>query len=126
MTSRPSFVTDREWQLLLANGQRRAGGEQIDPNPVVKLFTPDAGATWLLTEVDPDDEDRAFGLCDLGHGCPELGYVRVSELESVRGRLGRPIEADRSFVGSDLLSQYATTARAAGRIVDSLPDRKAD
>jgi hypothetical protein len=30
----------------------------------VKLFTPDAGATWLLTEIDPHDQDRGFGLCD--------------------------------------------------------------
>jgi hypothetical protein len=40
---------------------------------VVKLFTPDAGATWLLSEVDPDDVHRAFGLCDLGMDGPELG-----------------------------------------------------
>ena len=37
-----------------------------DHAPVVKLFTPDAQATWLITEVDPDDPDRLFGLCDLG------------------------------------------------------------
>jgi hypothetical protein len=42
----------------------------IDFPPVVKLFTPDAGTTWLLTEIDPDDPDRAFGLCDLGSGFP--------------------------------------------------------
>jgi hypothetical protein len=30
---------------------------------VVKLFTPDAACTWLLTELDPDDPDIAFGLC---------------------------------------------------------------
>ena len=27
---------------------------------MVKLFTPDAAATWLLTELDPDEDDRAF------------------------------------------------------------------
>jgi hypothetical protein len=26
---------------------------------VVKLFTPDANATWLLSEIDPVDTDRA-------------------------------------------------------------------
>jgi len=56
--------------------------------PVVKLFTPDGGCTWLLTEIDPEDPDIAFGLCDLGFGCPELGSVSLSELESVRGQLG--------------------------------------
>ena len=51
---------------LLVNGARSALGEDIDPPPVVKLFTPDGAATWLLTELDPEDPDRAFGLCDLG------------------------------------------------------------
>jgi len=40
---------------------------------VVTLFTLDACASWLLTEIDSDDLDRAFGLCDLGLGMPELG-----------------------------------------------------
>ncbi|WP_435521863.1 DUF2958 domain-containing protein [Bradyrhizobium japonicum] len=42
--------------------------------PVAKFFTP-AQAAWLITEVDPNEPDRLFGLCDLGQGCPELGYV---------------------------------------------------
>jgi hypothetical protein len=33
----------------------------------------------LLTEIDPDDEDLAFGLCDLGLGSPELGWVRLDD-----------------------------------------------
>ena len=57
------------------------------PIPVVKLFIPDAGATWLLTELDPKGPDLAFGLCDLGVGYPELGYVRLSEILEVRGRV---------------------------------------
>lgn len=27
-------------------------------------------ATWLLTEIDPDDPDVAFGLCVLGSAIP--------------------------------------------------------
>lgn len=46
---------------------------------MVKLSTPDAQATWLLTELNPTEPDIAFGLCDLGFGCPELGYVRLSK-----------------------------------------------
>ena len=59
---------------LLKNGEAQkkaeALGRSIDFFPVVKLFTPDAGATWLLTEIDPEDPDIAFGLCDLGLGFP--------------------------------------------------------
>jgi len=77
----------------------------------VKLFTPDAQCTWLLSEIGPQDPDRAFGLCDLGHGCPEVGYVSLKELAAVRGKLGLPIERDRSFRPKGLLSAYADTAR---------------
>ena len=85
----------------------------------MKLFTPDAGCTWLLTELDPEDPDIAFGLCDLGMGCPELGCVRISELESVRGRLGLPVERDLHFRAQAPLSVYARAAWNADAITES-------
>jgi len=104
---------------LVANGrlQREAEGRSVDLAPVVKVFTPDAGATWLLTEIDPDHPDIAFGLADLGLGCPELGYVSLDELGAVRGRMGLPPEVDRYFRPDRPLSAYAAVAREAGRIV---------
>jgi len=108
---------------LIANGRirRRLDEEgEADPDfiPVVKLFTPDAACTWLLTELDPEDPDIAFGLCDLGMGCPELGSVFVPELESVRGRLGLPIERDLYFAPNFTIGVYADAARIAQRIVE--------
>ena len=94
-----------------------AGEDTIDFEPVVKFFTPDAGATWLLTEIDPEDPDIAFGLCDLGLGFPEIGSVRLSELSAVRGRLGLPVERDLHFTANATLSTYAEHARQAGGIV---------
>ena len=110
-------ISDELRAQLLANGRQSLADEGFDPPPVVKLFTPDAGATWLLTEIDPDDEDHAFGLCDLGLGFPELGYVSLAELMTVRGRLGLFVERDLLFTGSKALSAYAREARLAGRIV---------
>lgn len=105
---------------LLANGRQqlplRGTRNEIDFVPVVKLFTPDAGATWLLTEIDPEDPDIAFGLCDLGIGCPEIGTVSLTELASVRGRLGLPVERDRHFRADQPLSEYASVARQLGAI----------
>ena len=86
--------------------------------PVVKLFTPDANCTWLLTELDPQDPDIAFGLCDLGMGCPELGYVSIKELVSVRGPLGLAIERDRHFQTEHTLSTFTSAARSAGAITE--------
>lgn len=87
-----------------------------DHPPVVKLFTPDGAATWLISESDPDDPDRLFGLCDLGLGYPELGYVSLAEITELRDKLGLPVERDQAFVADKPLSVYADEARAAGRI----------
>lgn len=97
---------------LLVNGLNSG----FDHKPVVKLFTPDANATWLLSECDPDDPDRLFGLCDLGLGFPELGYVSLEEIAGARGRLGLTVERDQHFVADKPLSVYAEEARAQGRI----------
>jgi hypothetical protein len=113
----PCLITEAQRLALLANGHQSAHEEDFDPRPVVKLFTPDANATWLLTELDPNDPDRAFGLCDLGLGCPELGYVSLTELAGVRGRLGLPVEQDLYFQAEKSLSTYATEAQAVGRVL---------
>jgi hypothetical protein len=111
------LITDEQRAQLLANGRQSLELENFDPAPVVKLFTPDAGATWLLTEIDPDDHDHAFGLCDLGLGFPELGWVSLAEIDTVRGRLGLPVERDLHFAPQKRLSAFAREARLVGRIV---------
>ena len=105
-----ALITDEQRVVLLANGRESSENPDFDPAPVVKLFTPDAGATWLLTEIDPDDHDHAFGLCDLGLGMPEIGWVSLDELATVRGGLGLPIERDLSFRAEKRLSAYARDA----------------
>ncbi|MFZ3259233.1 MAG: DUF2958 domain-containing protein [Thiobacillus sp.] len=112
------LITDEQRAQLLANGRASAEGQDIDPLPIVKLFTPDAHATWLLTELDPEDGDTAFGLCDIGIGMPELGTVRISELASIVGPLKLPIERDLYFVAQRTLSDYARLARINGSIID--------
>jgi hypothetical protein len=112
-----NLISDELRAQLLANGRQSLADEGFDPRPVVKLFTPDAGATWLLTEIDPDDDDHAFGLCDLGLGFPELGYVSLAELATLRGRLGLPVERDLHFKAEKPLSAFAREARMSGRIV---------
>ena len=56
----------------------------------VKYFSPSSSWSWYATEFD--GEDIFFGLVD-GH-CKELGYFILSELESVNGPMGLPIERD--------------------------------
>jgi hypothetical protein len=62
-------------------------------------------------------DDIAYGLCDLGMGSPEIGFVCMRELREARGPLGLPIERDLRFDADKTLSAYADEARAYGRIV---------
>ncbi|MET3916880.1 hypothetical protein ABID97_003662 [Variovorax sp. OAS795] len=113
------LITTELRQQLLANGEASRANPHFDPHPVVKWFSPCGAATWLITELDPNDEDTAYGLGDLGMGSPELGHVSVRELTSIRlmrGMLG--IERDLHWKANKPLSTYARLARLAGRIVD--------
>jgi len=117
------LLTETQQARMLANGRTNAermadDGNTVDFQPVVKLFTPDAGCTWLLTELDPDEPDIAFGLCDLGMGCPELGSVRLSEIASLRGKLGLPVERDFTFAPTHTLQVYARAAWRSGCITE--------
>ena len=71
------LLTKEIREQLLRNGREQAkvkgAKAEKDFPPVVKLFYPAGPATWLLTELDPEDEDVAWGLCDLGMGFPEFG-----------------------------------------------------
>lgn len=98
---------------------------------VVKFFTPDSGWAWWATEacaIVPNDGPDAdivpykhmqvleaekagveiedvefFGLVD-GHDA-EMGYFRLSELESVRGRFGLPVERDMHWDDSTTIGE---------------------
>lgn len=111
-------LTSLQREQLLANGAATARCETADHVPVVKLFDPNGAATWLITDLDPENPSLAFGLCDLGHGFPELGWLSLDELSTYVGVFGQPIEVDRNFEGVAPISEYATAARAAGHIIE--------
>jgi hypothetical protein len=115
------LITTEQQTQLLANGwlarlASRAGSD-FDPQPVVKLFSAGACSRWLLTEIDPIDSDRAYGLCDVGDGRPELGYVSLRELEDLRGKRRDPVVRDLRFVADKPLSAYAEVAYTRGLII---------
>lgn len=119
-----ALFTKAQREQLLDNGRRQAAvkgtPEEIDFRPVVKLFNPVGAATWLLTEIDPDDETVAWGLCDLGMGFPEFGTVSLTELAEYRGRLGLGIERDRYFEAHGPISAYIAAAGKAERIIEDI------
>jgi hypothetical protein len=78
-----------------------------DPMVVCKFFTPDGGWTWYAIEGSPVDEDGYYDtdkpkvdflFFGLVSGLEvELGYFSLSELTSVRGAFGLPVERDLYF-----------------------------
>lgn len=112
MEKNVKLLTQAQHDKMLKNGIERGK----DHRPIVKLFTPFANCTWLLTEIDPEDPDIAFGLCDLGHGFPELGSISLLEISSIRGPAGLKVERDLHFNPEFPLSVYTEAASLKQRI----------
>lgn len=80
-------------------------GHASETRIAVKFFTPDSHFTWYVIEGEEQENGDwlFFGLC-----CgmdSELGYVTLSQLQSIRGKLGLPVERDRHF-GDHLLKEF--------------------
>lgn len=67
----------------------------MEATVLVKYFDPCGAATWLITEAEqqPDGDWILFGYCTLGYEW-EWGYLRLSELQTMRLPFGLTIERD--------------------------------
>ena len=94
------------------------GGKKI----IAKLFTPWGAASWHIVSATPLDaingepcepenakDWHMFGLCDLGMGFPELGYVLLSQLQEIHDPFGLTIERDMHY-GEHLLTEVQQAA----------------
>ena len=96
---RPTLLTAALRRQLLQNGHKSRSQPDFDPVPVAKLFTPDASATWLLTELNPDNPDLAFGLgvvCGKGRNptlrlWPAIFSGEIDVFPSERRNMGQEI-----------------------------------
>lgn len=121
---REKLIENHHLQLLA-----QSEGREWDPYPVLKVFNPGGPGTWLFTElsefvVDETGEEQGvlFGLCDPGHGHPDLGTVFLSELRSFRNHMGLPLERDQHFRPVCPLSVYVDHA-TEDRIIRTNPLR---
>lgn len=112
-----ALFTVQQYRQLLCNGQPESRSK--DHYPVVKLHMPNVAATWLLSWLDPDDTDTAFGLCDTGICPPRLRHVSLSDIISLNESLGFAVERDTGFVARHPLSVYAKAADKAGRFTEA-------
>ena len=105
-------ILTKELETKLTNAKRECQTNK----PYLKLFSPVGSAIWLISEYMPD-ERMFFGLCDLGMGSPELGYVGLDEILETTLQWGLKIERDTSWTPDHTLNTYYEMARKHGRIV---------
>jgi len=63
---------------------------EFDPVVYAKLFMPDAGWMWYITEYDPVGQ-RGVGFV---RGQEDLVWISLDDLATVRGPMGLAIERD--------------------------------
>lgn len=77
---------------------------------IAKYFNPCGVGTWFITEAEKEENGDylMFGYCHLGDDeCAELGYIRLSELESIHfRRVNLGIERDL-FLKKDITLEEA-------------------
>jgi len=112
-----ALLTGVQQRQMLAHGEARARGETIDPYPVAKLYTPDAGACWILVSL-ASDGDLAYGLIDVGTGFPELGEVSLAMLEGLRGPRGMAVAMEPGYQPRKTLSAYVADAKRDGMVTE--------
>ena len=115
------LIPDELREKMIENAKDMLKGRESDHPPIVKLFSIAGNATWLLSELNPFEPDIAYGLCDLGMGSPELGYVSLEELEGLQHPL-LPISLvirDEHFNAEYLMSVYMEAARKHQSITEN-------
>lgn len=123
------MIRPAERHQLLQNdaAQRPVRGTrgELDLKPVALLTLPFSDCAWLLTEIDNEDENIAFGLADLGLGFPELGSVWLPELAEFRLGPVRVIQ-DTSFSTSRTLNWWTREAQFRQSLANALRDHRAE
>lgn len=117
------MIPDNLREIMIHNAMEVDSAISKDHEPVVKLYSKYGKPIWLLSELDPKN-DIAFGICDLGQGKPEYGYVSIPHLESIKhATLKVPmIEIDPDFQGRYSMAVYMKAAINNKRITDNEVD----
>ncbi len=118
-----NMIPDNLREIMIHNAMEIDSALNVAHEPVVKLYSKYGKPIWLLSELDPKN-GIAFGICDLGQGKPEYGYVSIPHLESIKhAKLRVPmIEIDQNFQGKYPLAVYMKAALTNMRITDNESD----
>lgn len=104
-------------------------GKGYDATVICKFFLPCSGATWIITEGEPVDEKgedyEFFGWCCLGdEDMAELGYVRLSELQSLKDPYFHSLGVERDIYMKTGRTLKETLLSEGHKIPDSVNEEK--
>jgi hypothetical protein len=74
--------------------------QENNPDPIVQVKFFDPCGSWTWYGIEFDGKDKFFGLVDGFE--EELGYFSLSELSSVKNKMGLGIERDMYFTPKPL------------------------
>lgn len=111
-----SKFTLSQFSQLAANGSPQNTGKNHYPVAKFTLNSYGITSTFLLTEIDPNDNDLAYGLYDFGIGKPTFGYISLSEIEMTTHISKNTFTSEKDFYATYPISVYSAAANLTGRI----------
>lgn len=112
-----SLIPDALHEPLTGNGHRH--GQDFVPLLKLDLWVVNGQAiSWLISELDPQNPQRAYGLGSKWVGEVTEGYFDLAELEHAAELFGLHIVPDEYFIPRHPLSVYRQAAREQGWLTD--------
>lgn len=110
------LITPEQRRQLRKNGA--PGKHDLDHYPVVKLHIPVYRCVMLLTELDPKQSMRGYGLFDSSQGHPDISYINIRAIEEHSEGLMWQLTQDTEFVARYPLSVYLCAAQRNRRYTE--------
>ncbi len=112
-----SLVPAELMEPLTRNGHHHG----LDFTPLLKLdmwVANGQAISWLVSELDPQNPNRAYGLSSKWVGEVTEGHFDLAELEHAADIFGLHIVPDENFIPRHPLSVYREAAREQGWLTD--------
>ena len=113
-------IPQQQRKKLMENAHRqdavRGTDQELDLEPVAKLYVPNHPAIWLLTELNSYAPHIGYGLCDFGVGYPEFGPIDLTLLVALASK-GLEVQCDPDFKATKTIGKYGAEAQRVGRII---------
>ena len=117
------IITDRQRKQLIENGLPENSGKNHYPISFIEVKK--VGYAILITEINSEDSDLCFGLCDYG-GTVRLTTFSISKLKEDVKSENSAFSTNFDFWGKYPIAVYARVAKEIGAVVGYSTDRLLD